>query len=274
MSPVGGLAASIRKAQAVSAKTAEKVRKSAAAELGYRPNILARSLITGKSRNHRPRGRLPRQLFLPGCAGEALYTGCRSEGYHVLIFMASQHRRQYRRRLWKKSSTIRSDGIRHSPPSLCPQTSLRTVGGMRGCPWCCSTAAQDDESLSVRHHRTILKAGGRKVAEHPDWPEAAMPQIGYIAGLGRRIHPTRPRSRFPIWSELGAASRRSAHEVGRFPHRPGAKCRGVGKCSPATTRPRRRVCRQRPHGVRRDGRDAVQSLGSPCAGGCDSVAGF
>ena len=32
----------------VSAKTAEKVRQ-AAAELSYRPNILARSLITGKS---------------------------------------------------------------------------------------------------------------------------------------------------------------------------------------------------------------------------------
>ena len=33
----------------VSKKTADKVKK-AAEELGYRPNILARSLITGKSR--------------------------------------------------------------------------------------------------------------------------------------------------------------------------------------------------------------------------------
>ena len=33
----------------VSKKTNEKVRK-AASKLGYRPNILARSLITGKSR--------------------------------------------------------------------------------------------------------------------------------------------------------------------------------------------------------------------------------
>lgn len=72
----------------VSAKTAEKVRK-AARELGYRPNTLARSLITGRSKiiglvvayleNH----------FYPA-ALEKLSNALQEEGYHILVFMASQ----------------------------------------------------------------------------------------------------------------------------------------------------------------------------------------
>ena len=72
----------------VSKKTAEKVR-AAAEELGYRPNILARSLLTGRSRmiglvvayldNH----------FYPK-ALEQLSTALEAQGYHVLVFMASQ----------------------------------------------------------------------------------------------------------------------------------------------------------------------------------------
>ena len=72
----------------VSATTAEKVRK-AAAELGYRPNVLARAMLTGQSRiiglvvgyldNH----------FYP-TALEQLSNALEREGYHVLVFMASQ----------------------------------------------------------------------------------------------------------------------------------------------------------------------------------------
>ncbi len=72
----------------VSEKTAQKVR-AAARELGYRPNILARSLLTGRSRmiglvvayldNH----------FYPK-ALEQLSAALEAQGYHVLVFMASQ----------------------------------------------------------------------------------------------------------------------------------------------------------------------------------------
>ncbi len=72
----------------VSKKTADKVRR-AAEELGYRPNVLARSLMTGKSRiiglvvaylnNH----------FYP-TALEKLSNALQAEGYHVMVFMASQ----------------------------------------------------------------------------------------------------------------------------------------------------------------------------------------
>ncbi|MEO0487775.1 MAG: LacI family DNA-binding transcriptional regulator [Pseudomonadota bacterium] len=70
----------------VSDATAAKVRK-AATDLGYRPNALARSLLTGQSRmiglvvsyldNH----------FYPGVL-ETLSRRLQADGYHILMFMA------------------------------------------------------------------------------------------------------------------------------------------------------------------------------------------
>ena len=71
----------------VSDRTAAKVR-AAAEELGYRPNVLARAMLTGKSKiiglvvayldNH----------FYPTVL-ELLSEALEREGYHVLVFMAS-----------------------------------------------------------------------------------------------------------------------------------------------------------------------------------------
>ena len=72
----------------VSTKTAEKVRQ-AAIELGYRPNILARSLITGKSNIIGVLVSYLDNFFYPE-ALEKLSNLLQSEGYHVLIFMAAQ----------------------------------------------------------------------------------------------------------------------------------------------------------------------------------------
>jgi len=72
----------------VSKKTNEKVRR-AASELGYRPNILARSLITGKSRiiglvvSHLDNYFYPEAL-------ELLSNALQKKGYHVLVFLASK----------------------------------------------------------------------------------------------------------------------------------------------------------------------------------------
>lgn len=74
--------------KSVSAKTAEKVRK-AAKELGYRPNVLARSLITGKSRMIGLVVAYLENYFYP-TALEKLSKSLQAEGYHVLVFMASQ----------------------------------------------------------------------------------------------------------------------------------------------------------------------------------------
>ncbi|RDC71000.1 LacI family DNA-binding transcriptional regulator [Rhodovulum sp. 12E13] len=72
----------------VSAKTAEKVRR-AAAELGYRPNVLARSLITGRSRIIGLVVAYLENYFYPE-ALEKLSNALQARGYHVLVFMASQ----------------------------------------------------------------------------------------------------------------------------------------------------------------------------------------
>jgi DNA-binding LacI/PurR family transcriptional regulator len=72
----------------VSEKTAEKVRR-AADELGYRPNVLARSLITGRSRIVGLVVAYLENQFYPGVV-ERLSKALQAEGYHVLVFMAAQ----------------------------------------------------------------------------------------------------------------------------------------------------------------------------------------
>ncbi len=72
------------KGASASAATVEKVQK-AAAELGYRPNVLARAMITGKSRII---GLLVAYLdnqFYPE-ALERLSNALQASGYHILIF--------------------------------------------------------------------------------------------------------------------------------------------------------------------------------------------
>lgn len=73
-------------AASVSAETAEKVKK-AAAELGYRPNVIARSLITGRSRIvGLIIGHMGNQ-FYPG-AFEMLSRELKRNNYRILVFMA------------------------------------------------------------------------------------------------------------------------------------------------------------------------------------------
>jgi LacI family transcriptional regulator len=71
----------------VSARTAEKVRRAAEA-LGYRPNVLARSLITGQSRIIGLVVAYLENQFYPE-AIERLSRALQAKGYHVLVFMAS-----------------------------------------------------------------------------------------------------------------------------------------------------------------------------------------
>lgn len=71
----------------VSKTTRDKVRK-AAADLGYRPNVLARSLNTGRSRIVGLVVAYLENQFYPE-AIERLSKALQAEGYHVLVFMAS-----------------------------------------------------------------------------------------------------------------------------------------------------------------------------------------
>ncbi|MCO4825168.1 MAG: LacI family DNA-binding transcriptional regulator, partial [Amylibacter sp.] len=75
------------KGASASQKTVEKVKK-AAADLGYRPNVLARSLITGRSRIIGLVVAYLDNYFYPD-AMEKLSNALQERGYHVMIFMAS-----------------------------------------------------------------------------------------------------------------------------------------------------------------------------------------
>ena len=70
----------------VSPKTAEKVR-AAADKLGYRPNVLARSLKSGKSRIIGLMVAYLENYFYPEVV-ERLSTELQKVGYHVLVFLA------------------------------------------------------------------------------------------------------------------------------------------------------------------------------------------
>jgi DNA-binding LacI/PurR family transcriptional regulator len=70
----------------VSPKTAEKVR-AAAEKLGYRPNVLARSLKSGKSRIIGLLVAYLENYFYPEFV-ERLSGELQKEGYHVLVFLA------------------------------------------------------------------------------------------------------------------------------------------------------------------------------------------
>lgn len=72
----------------VSMKMADKVKRSADA-LGYRPNVLARSLITGQSRIIGVVVAYLDNQFYPE-ALERLSMSLQEQGYHVLVFMASK----------------------------------------------------------------------------------------------------------------------------------------------------------------------------------------
>ena len=71
-----------------SPKTVAKVRK-AATELGYRPNALARAVVSGRSRIIGVVAAYLDNQFYPDVL-EKLSNALQKRGYHVLVFMASQ----------------------------------------------------------------------------------------------------------------------------------------------------------------------------------------
>ncbi|MDP5085792.1 MAG: LacI family DNA-binding transcriptional regulator [Yoonia sp.] len=73
-----------------SAKTVEKVRK-AATELGYRPNMMARAMITGKSRIIGLVVAYLDNQFYP-LALQLLSNALQAKGYHILVFTAANTR--------------------------------------------------------------------------------------------------------------------------------------------------------------------------------------
>ncbi|TMM49471.1 LacI family DNA-binding transcriptional regulator [Sulfitobacter sabulilitoris] len=157
----------------VSSKTAQKVRK-AAEELGYRPNILARSLITGKSRIIGLVVSYLENQFYPE-AIEKLSNALQEQGYHVLVFMAAQDDAATHSVI-EELLDYQVDGIITASVGMTSDLTERCDSA--GIPIVMFNRLQDDDRLSGVSSDNV--AGGRKVAEF--LLRGQHDRIGHIAG--------------------------------------------------------------------------------------------
>ncbi len=156
-----------------SPKTAEKVKR-AAAELGYRPNVLARAMVSGKSRII---GVIVADLenqFYPDVL-EKLSNALQAEGYHVLVFMASNTSGNINR-VVEEILDYQVDGIIAASVALSSELSDRCQAA--NIPMVLFNRGQDDTSMSIVTSDNL--AGGRKIADF--LVAGGHQKIGYIAG--------------------------------------------------------------------------------------------
>ncbi len=156
-----------------SAKTTEKVRK-AASELGYRPNTLARAMVSGKSRIIGLVVAYLENQFYPD-ALERLSNALQERGYHVLIFMANTQSGTIDNVL-EEILDYQVDGIVAASVAMSSELSARCRSA--GVPVVLFNRSQDDKTLSAVTSANV--AGGRKVAEF--LLAGGHERIGYIAG--------------------------------------------------------------------------------------------
>lgn len=156
-----------------SPKTAAKVRK-AANELGYRPNALARAVVSGKSRMIGLVVAYLENQFYPDVL-EKLSNALQERGYHVLVFMASQQAGNIET-VVEEILDYQVDGIIAASVAMSSDLSARCRAA--GVPMVLFNRSQDDPSMSAVTSDNI--AGGRKVAEF--LLAGGHQKIGYIAG--------------------------------------------------------------------------------------------
>lgn len=145
------------KGASVSKKTREKVHQAAKA-LGYRPNVLARSLITGRSRIIGLVVAYLNNQFYPQ-AVEKISKALQAEGYHVLIFMASNAEENLDRVL-DEILDYQVDGIIAASVALSSDFAARCT--QEGVPVVLFNRTQDDDRLSAVTSDNF--AGGVKAA--------------------------------------------------------------------------------------------------------------
>lgn len=156
-----------------SPRTAEKVRQ-AATELGYRPNVLARAMVSGKSRIIGLVVAYLDNQFYPDVL-EKLSTELQAEGYHVLIFMASQTAGNVDT-VVQELLDYQVDGIITASVAMGSDLSDRCRAA--GVPMVLFNRSQDDPRMSAVTTDNI--GGGRKVAEF--LIAGGHKKISYIAG--------------------------------------------------------------------------------------------
>lgn len=157
----------------VSPAKAEKVRRAAEA-LGYRPNILARSLITGRTRMVGLVVAYLHNQFYPE-AVERLSNALQANGYHLLVFTAGNDD-AVTDRVTEELLDYRVDGLIVASTSISNHLAIRCRTA--GIPVVLFNRHQDDPSLS--HVTSDNLAGGAKVADH--FVASGHSRIGHVAG--------------------------------------------------------------------------------------------
>ena len=156
-----------------SEKTAAKVRK-AADELGYRPNVLARSLITGRSRIIGLVVAYLENYFYPE-ALEKLSNALQAEGHHLLVFLVPRTADDIEDIL-QEIVDYQVDGIVLASVALSSQLATRCRAA--GIPVVLFNRSQDGPPLPTVTSDNF--SGGREVARF--LAAGGHRRIGYIAG--------------------------------------------------------------------------------------------
>ena len=156
-----------------SKRTSDRVRE-AAKDLGYRPNVLARAMVSGKSRMIGLVVAYLDNLFYPD-ALERLSNQLKEKGYHVLIFMASQTSGNIDKVL-HEILDYQVDGIVLA--SVAMSSDLASECQKADVPVVLFNRSQDDDRLSAVGSNNV--SGGRKIAEF--LVDGGHEKIAYIAG--------------------------------------------------------------------------------------------
>ena len=157
----------------VSIKTTKKV-KEAALSLGYRPNSIARAMVSGKSRMIGVVVAYLENQFYPE-ALERLSNCLQEKGYHVLIFMAGKDRQSIDNVI-EEILDYQVDGIIAASVSMSSGLSERCRAA--GVPMVLFNRAQDDPNMSAITSDNI--EGGKKIAKF--LISSGHKKISYIAG--------------------------------------------------------------------------------------------
>ena len=194
------------KGASVSPKTELKVRQ-AALELGYRPNVLARSLITGKSRIIGLIVAYLDNYFYP-LALEKLSNSLQAEGYHVLVFMASNDT-QSTDQVIDELLDYQVDGIITASVGISNDLTARCAAA--GVPVVLFNRSQDTTDHSAVTSNNF--AGGQSVAAF--FAAGQHQRIGYIGGWeGASTQRDREAGFRDGLTQAGLPL--AAHELGKF----------------------------------------------------------
>ena len=206
-----------------SKKTVEKVRK-AAADLGYRPNVLARAMVSGKSRIIGLVVAYLENQFYPE-ALEKLSNELQKRGYHVLIFMAEQTAGNIDA-VVEEILDYQVDGIIAASVAMSSDLSERCRAA--GVPMVLFNRSQDDPNMSAvtsdnyaggrKAAKFLLAAGHQKIGHIAGWHGASTQRdreagfISVLAEAGVVLH-SRAEGDFTLEKAADAARKMFAHDA-------------------------------------------------------------